>query len=760
MEREESSIRTLDDDALDGLFREGTTTTRTTSSTTTRGTHDDFANLDASFTRLYSYFNGKGYQCAMTSRVVNLATLGFTIWLSGLLLLYVDYDYLTTTCAEEAERCDILRDVIYPEPYRYGGFIRNATVTLYLLLFSAYWVWSAIRLAHDAAPLAATRRFCSQKLALSDRDLVTITWPEVLQRVVHLQATTRLCISREMNEHDIVTRILRKENYLIGMVNREVLNLTLNAPGMRYHRWFTKVIEWNIDLAVFHGMFDDEFNIKPSFYDVSALRHRFKCLAIINAVLSPFLAIFLTMYFVLSYAERFYNSPATVGARDWSSYAYWRMREFNELPHFTQQRLAAAYPHAKDYIGQFPSPVVNIVAKFVSYVVGSFAACALFCALIDDRLLQAYVGGRDLLWLTALLGTILASSRSLMAVENSVFSPNAVMSKIVAHTHYLPKHWRDAAHKEEVQKEFNSFFSLKAMMFLEEIASVFAAPFLLWFPLCDSAQDIVQFVRQFTVNKPGIGDVCSLSTFDFNRHGNRNYGAPRHAAKTQRSKQGKMEKSFLTFQATYPNWEPDESGQGMLQSLNGFNNTRGSALGRSGELSASVLRTSLMRSKDPKSPEKSAIRRRGFNTGSDMHQPAAYGSGTMFDSSVTLPHSTLDERASLLETLSASQTVLQHFYDEAAGVCDTAAENSPAREEEPDESPRERESTPLHTIDNIQMYQRPSGAAVPLTTFPEQARVERGQEGPSVLDSCVLPHSTILPPVNVKREDSPDESLL
>ena len=355
-------------------------------------------NLDESFARLYAYFNAKGYRCALASRVVNLCTLGFTIWLSGFLLLYVNYDYLRTTCASEPEQCDILRDAVYGEPYRYGGWVRNGVVTLYLILFSLYWIWSAMTLAHDAAPLAAMRAFCNQKLALSDRDLYTITWPEVLQRVVHLQATTRLSISRDLNEHDIVARILRKENYLTGMVNRDVLRLSLDVPGMRDHRWFTKVIEWNIDLAVFHGMFDEHFNIRPSFYDVTALRHRFRCLAVINAILSPFVAIFLSMYFVLSYAEKFYNTPSTVGARDWSSYAYWRMREFNELPHFTQQRLAAVYPHAKKYVAQFPSPVVNIVAKFVSYVIGSFAACALFCTVVDDRLLQAYIGDRDLLW--------------------------------------------------------------------------------------------------------------------------------------------------------------------------------------------------------------------------------------------------------------------------------------------------------------------------------------------------------------------------
>jgi len=602
-------------------------------------------------------------------------------------------------------------------------------------------------LAHDAAPLAAMRAFCNQKLALSDRDLYTITWPEVLQRVVHLQATTRLSISRDLNEHDIVARILRKENYLTGMVNRDVLRLSLDVPGMRDHRWFTKVIEWNIDLAVFHGMFDEHFNIRPSFYDVTALRHRFRCLAVINAILSPFVAIFLSMYFVLSYAEKFYNTPSTVGARDWSSYAYWRMREFNELPHFTQQRLAAAYPHAKKYVAQFPSPVVNIVAKFVSYVIGSFAACALFCAVVDDRLLQAYIGDRDLLWVTAVLGTILASSRALMATENAVFEPNAVMSKIVSHTHYLPKHWRDAAHKEDVQGEFNAFFSLKSAMFLEEIASVFAAPFVLWFPLCDSADDIIQFVRQFTTNKSGVGDICSLSAFDFNRHGNKNYGAPSHAEKSNRSRQGKMEKSFLTFQATYPTWEPDTSGRNMLNSLNGFSNTNESALGKSADLSASVLKRSFHNLKDAPPSSKGDVRHR-FDRGSS-HRPPAHGSGSMFHPSFI---SDTQELHTLSETLSASQTVLQHFYEEQMEDTirdDTAARTSPTR----DDAMSEHEKVEVPTIDQIQMYQRPPPSVTPLTTFPEEIPLVRAQNGaPSVLDSCVLPTSTVLPAI--ERDDN------
>lgn len=54
---------------------------------------------------------------------------------------------------------------------------------------------------------------------------------------------------------------------------------------------------------------------------------------------------------------------------------------------------------------------------------------------------------------------------------------------------------------------------------------------------CCPAGAILQFVRNTTTRVEGVGDVCSLALFDFDRHGNRKYGAPAHANKRMRSKQ-------------------------------------------------------------------------------------------------------------------------------------------------------------------------------------------------------------------------------
>ena len=586
-----------------------------------RGSHASLRieNLDKWFAALYAYFEGKGFWCIVTSRVVNVLTLGFTVAFSAFLLLYVDWETLRTECAEaslrssgatrrddathdatsdalrEKDTCDILRDATYASPLSHRGFVANFLVLAYLVLFTAYLVWTIARLVVDVKPLLEMRAFCVRKLQLSDGDIQTVAWPEVVARVVHLQATTRLCIAKDLNEHDIVARILREENYLLGMLNRDVLGLRFETgpkrtdagrggggffvervPGVAAFRrrvWFTKTVEWNVRQAIFSGMFDDDFSIRPQFYDVDALRHRMRVLAAVNLVLSPFVAAFLVVFFLLHHVERFYHDPGSAGQRQWSTLARWHMREFNELPHFLDQRLKAAHRPATKYVAQFSSPVAALAAKFASYVVGAFVAFALACTLLlDDRLLHAEVFGRDLLWHTAVAGAVLAFCRNLSGdnTETRAFEPRRWMAETVRHTHFLPKRWRDVAHRKTTSYEFSELFRFKSAVFLEELVSVFVTPFLLWGPLSTRAPEIVQFARQFTTHAGGVGATCSLAAFDFAKHGNGKYGAPRTARKPARSKQGKMEKSFLSFTARYPTWEPGESGREMLRNVRRF----------------------------------------------------------------------------------------------------------------------------------------------------------------------------------------------
>lgn len=56
-----------------------------------------------------------------------------------------------------------------------------------------------------------------------------------------------------------------------------------------------------------------------------------------------------------------------------------------------KHRLNSSYKHAVEYVKQFPSPIISMIAKLVSYVAGAFAAVILLISLIDESLLEGHV---------------------------------------------------------------------------------------------------------------------------------------------------------------------------------------------------------------------------------------------------------------------------------------------------------------------------------------------------------------------------------
>ncbi|KAJ9533597.1 hypothetical protein QJQ45_026663, partial [Haematococcus lacustris] len=208
--------------------------------------------------------------------------------------------------------------------------------------------------------------------------------------------------------------------------------------------------------------------------------------------------------------------------------------------------------------------------------------------LLDEKLLERPLLGRHLVWWLATLGVVLTASRAFIDEEPVGYDPERAMQEVVAHTHYLPRHWRGRAHTAEVQAAFNQLFQYKILLFLEELASVVLTPFMLYLtlPQCAGrpralgatvccplvpAEAITCFVADFTVHVEGVGDVCSFAAFDLQAHGNVKYGAPATLGgplpKAARTRQGKLEKSLLTFVATYPTWEPGPAGKAMLLAL-------------------------------------------------------------------------------------------------------------------------------------------------------------------------------------------------
>ena len=56
---------------------------------------------------------------------------------------------------------------------------------------------------------------------------------------------------------------------------------------------------------------------------------------------------------------------------------------------------------------------------------------------------------------------MLAASRAFIVEPGTAFEPELALLETVAHTHYLPRHWRGRAHTREVQTQFQQLFQFK-----------------------------------------------------------------------------------------------------------------------------------------------------------------------------------------------------------------------------------------------------------------------------------------------------------
>lgn len=71
-------------------------------------------------------------------------------------------------------------------PLQTGGPFWNAMAVMYLSIFGAYWLYNLVHLVLDLRAAAAIRSFTTDKLGLSERQLRTVTWPEVAHRIVQV----------------------------------------------------------------------------------------------------------------------------------------------------------------------------------------------------------------------------------------------------------------------------------------------------------------------------------------------------------------------------------------------------------------------------------------------------------------------------------------------------------------------------------------------------------------------------------------------
>ncbi|CAB3225106.1 unnamed protein product [Arctia plantaginis] len=539
-------------------------------------THID--DLDTFFTRMYRYYIRGGFYPMIMSDLFYLLQFIFIVWFSTFLVHCVDYNTLFRNGPNPNRTQKLtLSDVIFPTSvcvtyisWKWWCLITlSAVIWLMRLVISIYHLYHAYDI----------KLFYNNALRIKESDLVWLNWSTVQERIREAQPEHHMCVHKqEINELDIYHRILRFTNYMVAMVNKNLLPLQIRVPHICDFHYLSRGLKWNLEFLLFSSPWspwENCWQLRECYKDHSKrmmlarqLEKQIMWLALINLLLAPLIQAWQILYFFFNYAELIKRSPASLGLRTWSLYARVTLRHFNELEHELRDRLNRAHKPANKYLASFSSPITTVVAKNVVFLSASVLGVLVVLSVYDEDVLTV----EHVLSIITILGCILAAARSLIGEEDRIGGGctgpawgEELFVQVLGHVHYLPAAWKGRAHTKDVAAHFQQLFQFRAIYILFELLSPLLCPFLL-FSLRSRALDIVDFYRNFTVSVLGIGDVCSFAQLDVRRHGHPHWQAPGKAkgdnnTQYDQGEGGKTELSLVAFSCRHPGWLPTERSQ-------------------------------------------------------------------------------------------------------------------------------------------------------------------------------------------------------
>lgn len=509
------------------------------------------SNLDLYFQSLYHYFYNRGLVPIICKGIVELVTLFVTLVISVFLFAYVDWEALSACTDETTCQQDLFDSYVIRSPFQTFS-LWNSLVVLYCLIFLSYSGLASLTFIQTVQDAWNAKWVYEERLGISARKLLggAVDWDkDVVSKLISLQQSGEYRIAihnngQGLNALVIANRILRKENFLVALFNRGLLDLrppfahalvdtcfcsTLEVRSYRPctdQQPLTMLTKWSIYWCVLGFMFNHKYELRPAFFlDPGALRQRFRLCGIAHVVFMPFLLFFVTVYFGLQNAYDWKSTKEYLGPREWSQPAKWMFREFNELQHVFDRRLSPSYSAAEKYLSLFgSSEIIAAIGRIMVFIGGSFGAVLFaFAAMNDAILLHVKIANWNLLWFAGVFGVVYSAGKALIpkpeaqptSARNLYAEINDALSGVANHTHYFPSTWKGRGWDQETNRAFNRLFQYKAKLFVSELLSLMFAPYILFFSLANCSEAICEFVVAVKADIPGAGDVCGYATFDF-----------------------------------------------------------------------------------------------------------------------------------------------------------------------------------------------------------------------------------------------------
>lgn len=489
-------------------------------------------NLDAFLREAYQYFTGHGMSSILLSKFLTQATELFVFCFAMFLTTCIDYSKIPTSKKTS--------QVLIPKCIDNSSWIKKTAIFLFVI----YWGMMFVRNLGDIARLRRMRDFYTHILEISEDDMQTVSWLRVVDGLVKVQNANIATANngprmkryldynqpqQRITAETVANRLMRQDNYYVALFNKEIFDFTLPVPFLGNRLFYSKSLEWCIDFCLTNFVFDEQGAPRPFALDVKnrkvlveGLRRRLRFAALVSVLFAPWNMLRFSIVYFFRYYTEFTRNPARVSLRAFTPFAEWKIREFNELDHLFQRRIRQAYPFAVDYLKQFPKDKTDQLCRFVAFVSGAFAGVLALATLFDSELFLGFEiteGRTTVFWVSVMVG-IFSVAHGALPDETESHDPVLHLKEVLMYIHYMPAHWKDRLHSNEVRAEFSTLYQNKVLIFLEEIISLVLTPLILYRNSNDRCERIVDFFRESTVHVEGVGNQCNFAVFNFKKHQN------------------------------------------------------------------------------------------------------------------------------------------------------------------------------------------------------------------------------------------------
>lgn len=190
-------------------------------------------------------------------------------------------------------------------------------------LLALFLIWKFCAYINDIQRLKRIHDFYLHLLNIPDSDMQTVSWQDIVARIMALRDANPLTAEKpspalkrymgsqskeRLDAHDIANRLMRRENYLIALFNKDILDLTLPIPFIRNRQFFSHSIEWNLNYCILDLVFNEHGQVRQLVLKdthrrqlSNALRSRFMFAGFMNVICAPVAILYLLIYYFFKY---------------------------------------------------------------------------------------------------------------------------------------------------------------------------------------------------------------------------------------------------------------------------------------------------------------------------------------------------------------------------------------------------------------------------------------------------------------------------